>query len=207
MSDAYFYEPARGHGLPHDPFKAIVAPRPIGWISTRDAGGRVNLAPYSFFNAFCDAPPIVGFSSTGRKDSLRNAEATGEFVANLATKALAAAMNVTSAAVPPDVDEMAMAGLTPAPCRIVGVPRVGESPAALECKLLRVVTLADIDGRETDNHLVLGQVVGVHIDRACLKAGLFDMTAARTIARCGYRGDYAEVAELFEMFRPPSGGP
>lgn len=207
MSDSYFYEPARGHGLPHDPFKAIVAPRPIGWISTRDRQGRVNLAPYSFFNAFCDAPPIVGFSSTGRKDSLRNAEETGEFVANLATRTLAQAMNTSSAAVPPGVDEMAMAGLTAAPCRLVAAPRVGESPAALECKLLRVITLADLDGAETDNHLVLGQVVGVHIDRACLKDGLFDMTAAGTIARCGYRGDYAEVASLFEMLRPPSGGP
>lgn len=206
MGETYFYEPARGHGLPHDPFKAIVAPRPIGWISTRDRRGRVNLAPYSFFNAFCDAPPIVGFSSTGRKDSLRNAEETGEFVANLATKALADAMNVSSQAVPPEVDEMALAGLTAAPCRIVAVPRVGESPAALECKLLRIVTLSDLDGVATDNHLVLGQVVGVHIDPSFLVDGLFDMTAARTIARCGYRGDYAEVASLFEMLRPPGGG-
>ena len=202
MTEAYFYEPSRGHGLPHDPFKAIVAPRPIGWISTRDRQGRVNLAPYSFFNAFCDAPPIVGFSSTGRKDSLRNAEETGEFVANLATRALAEAVNLSSAAVPPDVDEMAMVGLTAVPGRMVDVPRVGESPAALECKLLQVVHLADLEGRETTNYLVIGQVVGVHIDRAYLKDGLFDMTLARTIARCGYRGDYAEVDHLFEMLRP-----
>ena len=202
MTEAYFYEPSRGHGLPHDPFKAIVAPRPIGWISTRDRQGRVNLAPYSFFNAFCDAPPIVGFSSTGRKDSLRNAEETGEFVANLATRALAEAVNLSSAAVPPEVDEMAMVGLTAVPGRMVDVPRVGESPAALECKLLQVVHLADLEGRETTNYLVIGQVVGVHIDRAYLKDGLFDMTLARTIARCGYRGDYAEVDHLFEMLRP-----
>ncbi|MDG3002177.1 flavin reductase family protein [Paludisphaera sp. Pla2] len=206
MTDAYFYEPAKGHGLPHDPFKAIVAPRPIGWISTRDRQGRVNLAPYSFFNAFCDAPPIVGFSSTGRKDSLRNAEETGEFVANLATRALAEAVNLSSAAVPHGVDEMAMAGLTAAPCRLVAAPRVGESPAALECKLLQVLRLRDVDGAETNNHLVLGQVVGVHLDPAYLKDGLFDMTLARTIARCGYRGDYAEVDHLFEMLRPESGG-
>src|SRR3954447_18756729 len=126
MSESYFYEPSKGHGLPHSPFKAIVAPRPIGWISTRDREGRVNLAPYSFFNAFSEEPPIVGFSSNGRKDSLRNAEETGEFVANLATRALASAMNLTSAAVPPGVDEMAMAGLTAAPCRIVSAPRVAE---------------------------------------------------------------------------------
>src|SRR3954447_26529680 len=149
MSDTYFYEPSKGHGLPHSPFKAIVAPRPIGWISTRDGQGRVNLAPYSFFNAFSEEPPVVGFSSFGRKDSLRNAEETGEFVANLATRALAEAVNLTSAAVPHGVDEMAMAGLTPAPCRMVGAPRVVESPAALECKLIRVIPVTDLDGRET----------------------------------------------------------
>ncbi|QEH38578.1 Flavin reductase like domain protein [Aquisphaera giovannonii] len=205
MTETHFYEPSRGHRLPHDPFKAIVAPRPIGWISTRDRGGRVNLAPYSFFNAFCDDPPIVGFSSQGRKDSLRNAEESGEFVANLATRALAEAVNLSSAPVARGVDEMAMAGLTPAPCRLVAAPRVGESPAALECKVIRVVRLADMHGEETSNFLVLGQVVGVHIDPAYLKDGLFDMTMARTIARCGYRGDYAEVDHLFEMVRPQSG--
>src|SRR3954467_3592014 len=144
MSETYFYEPSKGHGLPHSPFKAIVAPRPIGWISTRDRLGRVNLAPYSFFNAFSDAPPIVGFSSGGRKDSLRNAEEAGEFVANLATRALAEAVNLTSAAVPHGVDEMAMAGLTAATCRLVAAPRVGESPAVLECKLIRVIRITDL---------------------------------------------------------------
>jgi flavin reductase (DIM6/NTAB) family NADH-FMN oxidoreductase RutF len=204
MIETYFYEPAKGHGLPHDPFKAIVAPRPIGWISTRDRQGRINLAPYSFFNAFSESPPIVGFSSGGRKDSLRNAEETGEFVANLATKALAEAVNLSSASVPPGVDEMAMAGLTAAPCRLVAAPRVGESPAALECKLIRVIPITDLGGAETNNILVLGQVVGIHLDPAYLKDGLFDMTLARTIARCGYRGDYAEVDHLFEMVRPKS---
>jgi flavin reductase (DIM6/NTAB) family NADH-FMN oxidoreductase RutF len=203
MSDFHFYEPRLGHGLPHDPFKAIVAPRPIGWISTLDAEGRVNLAPYSFFNAFCDTPPIVGFSSSGRKDSQRNVEATGEFVANLATRRQAEAVNLSSAAVPPHVDEMQLAGLTPAACRIVKAPRVADAPAALECKLLLTLPLKDLDGKPTPNTLILGQVVGVHIDRAYLnKAGLFDMTLARTIARCGYRGDYAEVTSLFEMLRP-----
>lgn len=202
MSEFHFYEPRLGHGLPHDPFKAIVAPRPIGWISTIDAEGRVNLAPYSFFNAFCDTPPIVGFSSSGRKDSQHNVEATGEFVANLATRRQAEAVNLSSAAVPHGVDEMQLAGLTPAPCRIVKPPRVADAPAALECKLLLTLPLKDLDGKPTPNTLILGQVVGVHIDRAYLKDGLFDMTLARTIARCGYRGDYAEVTSLFEMLRP-----
>ena len=202
MSETYFYEPGKGHGLPHDPFKAIVAPRPIGWLSTVDTDGRVNLAPYSFYNAFSEAPPIVGFSSGGRKDSQRNVEATGEFVANLVTRKHARAMNLTSAPFPPGVNEMERAGLTAAPSRLVRPPRVADAPAALECKLLLVLPLKDLDGRSTANTLILGQVVGVHIDPAFLKDGLFDLAAAGTIARCGYRGDYAEVTSLFEMLRP-----
>ncbi|MFO7166940.1 MAG: flavin reductase family protein [Chloroflexota bacterium] len=202
LAEEYFYEPARGHGLAHDPFKAIVAPRPIGWISTCDRSGRANLAPYSFFNAFSSNPPIVGFCSEGRKDSIRNAEETGEFVANFVTRALAAAMNQTSAEVPADVDEFALAGLTPAPCRIVAAPRVAEAPAALECKLLQVVRLHDLQGRALESYLALGQVVGVHIARAYLKDGRFDTAAAQPIARAGYRGDYFEMGALFEMLRP-----
>lgn len=202
MSAFHFYEPRLGHGLPHDPFKAIVAPRPIGWISSVDADGRVNLAPYSFFNAFCDTPPIIGFSSSGRKDSQRNIEATGEFVANLATLRQAEAMNATSASVSADVNEMELAGLTPAPARLVRPPRVADAPAALECKLLQVLPLLDLEGRPTPNTLLLGQVVGVHIDKAFLTDGRFDITLARTIARCGYRGDYAQVTSVFEMLRP-----
>ncbi len=202
MTDTYFYEPSSGHSLPHDPFKAIVAPRPIGWISTRDGRGRVNLAPYSFFNAFSEDPPIVGFSSGGRKDSLRNAEETGEFVANLATRLTAAAMNLTSGTYEHGTDELEMAGLTAAPCRLVGAPRVAEAPAALECKLLQILRLVGLGGVDTNSYLVLGQVVGVHIDPAYLKEGMFDMVAAGTIARCGYRGDYAEIDSLFEMLRP-----
>jgi flavin reductase (DIM6/NTAB) family NADH-FMN oxidoreductase RutF len=201
-AEAYFYEVARGHGLPHDPFKAIVAPRPIGWISTRDGQGRNNLAPYSFFNAFSSAPPIVGFCSEGYKDSVRNVEERGEFVANLATKPLAAAMNQTSATVAPDVDEFALAGLTPAPCRLVAAPRVAEAPAALECRLLQIVRLHDLDGRPLDSYLALGQVVGVHIAGAYLKDGRFDTAAAQPIARAGYRGDYFELGAMFELLRP-----
>lgn len=197
-----FYDPATGHGLPHDPFKAIVAPRLIGWVSTRSSRGQLNLAPYSFFGAFASVPPIIGFCSEGRKDSLRNVEATREFVWNLATRPLAEQMNRTSAPVAPDIDEFELTGLTPVAGRNVSVPRVGESPAALECRLLQVVQLHDLSERPTDNWLVLGQVVGVHIQKAYLKDGLFDTHAAQPIMRAGYRGDYAQIGEIFEMIRP-----
>jgi flavin reductase (DIM6/NTAB) family NADH-FMN oxidoreductase RutF len=200
--ETYFYEPRLGHGLPHDPFKAILAPRPVGWISTVDAQGRVNLAPYSFFNGFGGNPPIVGFSSEGRKDSSGNAQATGEFVCNLVTRSLAEAMNQTAAPLAHGQDEMAFAGLAAAPSRLVRPPRVALSPAAFECKVLQVIVLKDLDGVATGAELVLGQVVGVHIDPAYLKDGIFDTVAAQPIARCGYRGDYAEVTALFEMIRP-----
>lgn len=200
--DFYFYEPAQGHGLPHDPFKAIVGPRPIGWFSTLGPHGLVNLAPYSFYNALCDSPPIIGFSSTGRKHSVRNIEATGEFVANFVSKTLGAAMNLTSSDVGPDVDEMTLAGLTPAPSRVVAPPRVAEAPAALECKLLQIVQLHNLAGTALEQYLVLGQVVGVHIARPYLVNGRFDTAAAEPILRAGYRGDYAEIGAMFEMLRP-----
>lgn len=200
----HFYDPAKGHGLKHDPFKAIVGPRPIGWISSRDAQGRVNLAPYSYFNAFHDKPPIVAFGSTGWKDSVSNVQDTGEFVANLATRPLAEAMNQTSASVPHDMDEFTLAGLTPAPCRNVSVPRVAESPTALECKVLQVIQQRDLDGNLLPAWLVLGQVVGVHIARAYIKDGLFDAAAARPIMRSGYLADYFEATPetKFHMMRP-----
>ena len=198
----YFYEPAKGHGLPHDPFKAIVAPRPIGWISSRDRAGNVNLAPYSFFNAFGGTPPMVGFGSQCWKDSVRNIKETGEFVTNFPSKELAEAMNRTSAPVGHEVDEMQLAGLAAAPCRIVQVPRVAAAPAALECKLLQIVELRDLDGHSTDQFLILGQVVGVHIAPAFLRDGIFDLRAAHPVMRAGYRGDYAEIGTMFEMLRP-----
>lgn len=197
----HFYEPKDGHRLAYDPFKAIVAPRPIGWIATVDADGRPNLAPYSFFNAFSGTPPIVAFSSEGMKDSPRNAKETGEFVFSLSTLPLARQMNASSATVAPDVDEFELAGLTPAPSRLVRPPRVAESPAALECRVLQVLELADLEGRPTDRFLVLGQVVGVHIDARCLKDGYFDTATAQPLARCGYR-DYAAVTEVFALVRP-----
>ena len=202
MPNTYFYDPAVGHGLPHDPFKAIIAPRVIGWISTRSAQGALNLAPYSFFGAFATFPPIIGFCSEGRKDTIRNVEETGEFVWNLTSKALAAQMNRTSAPVAADVDEFALAGLTPVPGRNVKVPHVDGSPAALECRLLQIVRLNTIDGTPMDNWLALGQVVGVHIREEYLKDGLFDTHAAQPVMRAGYSADYAEIGEMFQMIRP-----
>ena len=201
-----FYETARNdHGLPHDPFKAIVAPRPIGWISSISASGQVNLAPYSFFNGLTSRPPTVMFSSEGWKDSVSNVAETGEFVCNLATFDLRLAVNATSAPLPRGVSEFEAAGLTPVASRLVKPPRVGESPVALECKVLQVIPLADLDGRKTGVHVTFGQVVGVHIDEAMIVDGQFDMTRARSIARCGYR-DYAVVDELFQMMRPAGSG-
>ncbi|QSN63314.1 MULTISPECIES: flavin reductase family protein [unclassified Caballeronia] len=200
--DTHFYDPSEGHGLPHDPFKAIVAPRVIGWISSRTAEGGVNLAPYSFFGAFATFPYVIGFSSEGRKDSISNIEATGEFVWNMSTRPLAERMNRTSAPVAPEIDEFELAGLTKAPGRNVDVPHVAESPAALECRLLQVVRIHDLAGQPMNNWLALGQVVGVHIRSEFLKDGLFDTAAARPIMRAGYRADYAEIGEMFQMIRP-----
>lgn len=202
MTQFHSYNPAMGHGLPHDPIKAIIAPRPIGWISSVDSTGRANLAPYSFFNLFSSSPPILIFGSEGRKDSLNNIEATGEFVFNLATRALGEAMNLTSGDFPSEADEFEIAGLEKVASDVVSAPRVAAAPASMECKLLEIKPLVDLEGRSVARELVIGQVVRVHIDPDYLVDGLFDMTKARTIARCGYRGDYAEVSEVFEMFRP-----
>jgi flavin reductase (DIM6/NTAB) family NADH-FMN oxidoreductase RutF len=202
MSNFHFYEPKDGHRLKHSPFKAIVAPRPIGWISSIDAQGRVNLAPYSFYNAIAEQPPMVMFSSYGKKDSFQNIEATKEFVVNLATFDTAAAMNVTSDALPHGINEMEVAGLKAAPCNIVKPPRVLSAPAALECKLLFTMTLKDLNGAETNNNLIVGQVVGVHIAEECIVDGVFDLTKAGTIARCGYLSDYVQVKEVFQVTRP-----
>lgn len=196
-----FYEPRHGHGLRYNPFKAIVAPRPIGWISTVDRAGRPNLAPYSFFNALADDPPIVAFASGGLKDSAYNAKETGEFVFNLATVAMAEAMNASSESVPRGVNEFDLAKLAMAPSRLVRPGRVAGTPAAFECKVLKVLELDDLDGKPTDTFVVIGQVVGVHIDPRYIKDGRFDTAAAQPIARCGYH-DYAKVTEVFEMVRP-----
>ena len=202
--DLHYYEPAKGHGLKHDPFNAIIAPRPIGWISSRDAEGHLNLAPYSFFNGFNYHPPIIGFSSTSWKDSVRNIQETGEFVWNLATMDLAQQMNATSASVAREVDEFVLAGLTPVPGKLVKVPRVKESPVAFECRLTQIIQLQGADGRKVEAWLTLGEVVAVHIDRAMIKDGVYQTALARPIVRAGRRGDYFEVKPdaMFEMPRP-----
>jgi len=198
----HFYEPAKGHGLPHDPFNAIVGPRPIGWISSRSGAGILNLAPYSFFNGFNYTPPIIGFASVGRKDSLNNIEQTGDFVWNLATRPLAEAMNRSCAAAPPEVDEFALAGLTPAASRIVAAPRVAESPVAFECRRTQIIQLKNAAGGDVNTWLVLGEVVGVHIAAELLVDGIYDTAAAQPILRGGGPADYFELGDLFRMTRP-----
>ncbi len=205
MTDTtHFYEPRHGHGLAHDPFNAIVGPRPIGWISTRGAAGVANLAPYSFFNAFNYTPPIIGFASIGHKDTLRNIEETGEFVWNLVTRPLAQAMNQSCANVPPEVSEFELAGLTPVPSRLVAVPRVLESPVAFECRRTQIVQLQTQAGDNVQTWLVLGEVVAVHIKRQLINDGVYDTAHADHILRGGGPADYFSVGpeQLFKMFRP-----
>jgi len=205
IEDLHYYDPAQGHGLAHDPFNALVAPRPIGWMSSRDQQGRLNLAPYSFFNALNYTPPIIGFSSQRWKDTVSNIEATGEFVWNLATRPLAEAMNQSSLTLPHGTSEFEVAGLTPLPCRQVKVPRVGESPVAMECRLIEIIRLKGLDGMAADGcgWLVLGQVVGVHIHRALIRDGVYQTAEAHPIMRAGGLGAYAEISpeSMFDMPR------
>lgn len=200
----HFYEPRHGHGLPHDPFNAIVGPRPIGWISSMDSAGALNLAPYSFFNAFNYTPPIIGFASIGYKDTVRNIEQTGEFVWNLVTRPLAEAMNATCAPVAHGVSEFGLAGLTPVASNTVGVPRVGECTVAFECRLSQVLQLQGADGVQLPTWLVLGEVVGVHIAQMALVEGVYDTGAAGHVLRGGGPADYFAVGpeQLFKMHRP-----
>ncbi len=200
-----------GHPLPHNPFKAIVAPRPIGWISTVDKAGRVNLAPYSFFNGVADDPPMVMFSINDRKvgrrdetkDTLANVRETGAFAANVVGWELRDAMNLTSGAYAPGEDELAMAGLTAAPCLEIAAPRIAEAPATMECRLVQEIVLPHGD-RSLENVMVIGEVVAVHIRDEYLTDGIFDLTKVQPVARCGYK-DYAVVRELFSMTRPGGG--
>ncbi len=200
-----FYEPSkRNHGLPHDPFKAIVAPRPIGWISSISARGEVNLAPYSFFNAVASNPNVVMFSSEGMKDSAANVAETKEFVCNFVTWELREQMNQTSAPYKKGINEFEQAKLETAPSRIVKPPRVAASPCALECRLLQIMELKDIDGKSLDRYAVFGQVVGVHIDDRFIKDGLLDTAAMKPVSRGGYH-DYSVQTESFTMVRPEKG--
>lgn len=199
-----FYRPGIDpHGLSHNPFKAMVAPRPIGWISSLDAKGTANLAPYSYFNVIADNPPMVMISSTGAKpdrgdtkDTVANIRETGEFVCNIVSFALKDAMNQSSGDYPADVDEFEIAGLEKAPCEVVKAPRVAAAPGALECKLWKVIDLP-----APGQLMVIGEVVGIHIDDAALKDGIFDVTSFQPVSRLGYL-DYSYVSEVFQMNRP-----
>ena len=204
MTDRHFYEPRHGHGLAHDPLNAIVAPRPIGWISTVNTSGAANLAPYSFFNLFSYKPPIIGFSSSGWKDSVANAEATGEFVWNLATRGQAEAMNATSATVPPEVDEFELAGLGKSESRLVAPPGVSGSPVQFECRVTQIIRLITKEVHDIPQWLVMGEAIGIHIDRYLIKEGVYQTSAAHPIVRGGGPADYFEITQdrLFLMPRP-----
>lgn len=190
-----FYEPKNGHGLPHSPFTAIIAPRPIGWISSRGSLGD-NLAPYSFFNAVAYAPPQIMFASNGIKDSLRNIRETGVFAVNIVAAAMLQPMSQTSAALPQGVDEFSAAGVQKAACHTIDCPRVADAPATLECRALQEVVLAG-----GDNIMTIAEVVGVHLRDDCLIDGRFDLTKFQPVARAGYQ-DYAVIARLIAMTRP-----
>ena len=200
-----FYKSDEPHGLPFNPFKAIVAPRPIGWISTISKDGIANLAPYSFFNGICDEPPIIMFSSGGVKDSMRNAQETGEFTFNYASNAMRDQMNVSSGGYPADEDEFEISGLPMVAGTTVSCPRVAGVPAAMECKVIEITTPRALDGSDAPYHAIFGQVTGVYIDDDMIRDGRFDIEKADPVMRCGYK-DYTLAKGLFEMSRPPGAG-
>lgn len=204
LHDMHVYEPAKGHGLRHNPFNAIIAPRPIGWISSRTAKGEINLAAYSFFNAFNYDPPILGFASISWKDTVQNVSETGEFVWNLVSKELGDQMNATSSPLARDVDEFEVAGLTKVSSRFVNVPSVAESRAAMECKVADVIQFKTHKGEPVQGWLILGEVVAVYIDKALVKDGVYQTALPNPILRAGRGGDYVEVTQdrMFEMERP-----
>ncbi|MCH2488445.1 MAG: flavin reductase family protein [Erythrobacter sp.] len=204
MTDYHFYEPKDGHRLPHDPLNAIVAPRPIGWISSQSADGTRNLAPYSFFNLINYSPPLIAFASAGWKDTVANIDATGEFVWNLATQAQAEAMNTSSASVAADVDEFALADLETLPSEMVKPPRVAGSPVHFECRLTQLVRLQNRQGKDLDQWLVIGEAIGIHIDPAMLDDGIYQTARPVPITRGGGPADYFAITQdaLFKMKRP-----
>ncbi|WP_413720032.1 flavin reductase family protein [Silicimonas sp. MF1-12-2] len=198
-----FYRPEDGHGLKHNPFNAVVTPRPIGWISTRDSDGSENLAPYSFFNAVAYVPPQVMFASTsakpdrdGTKDSVANIRETGVFCVNIVEYAMREAMNLTSGPWPREIDEFEKAGIERVPCEEIPCSRVASAPASLECRMTEIVTL-----RGEANFLVLGEVVGVHLRDDCLEDGMFNVLKFQPLTRLGYR-DYSRITEVFSLKRP-----
>lgn len=198
----HFYRPSEGHRLTHDPFNALVAPRPIGWIATLSADGRRNLAPYSFFNAFNYTPPLVGFSSTEPKHTVANIEATGEFTWNLVTRSLAAQMNATSTT--DDVDEFDRAGLQAADSVEIDTPRVAASPVSFECRLSELINLRDASGHSTTAWLTIGEVVAVHIDDRYLVEGVYDTASAEPVLRGGGPTAYFGISadQRFDLRRP-----
>lgn len=200
----HYYEPKHGHKLSHDPLKSIIGPRPIGWMSTKSSGGVLNLSPYSCFNMFSEHPPTLGFSSTGFKDTMQNIADTKEFVWNLCTKPLLPAMNITSTAVGPDVDEFELAGLTPVASNIVSVPRVAESPVAFECRLVDMFRMKDADQNEIGNWFAYGEVVGVYIRQDLLVNGVYNTATAQHVLRGGDRENYFDItpAQQFIGTRP-----
>jgi flavin reductase (DIM6/NTAB) family NADH-FMN oxidoreductase RutF len=205
MSYSYYsYEPSKGHGLPHDPFNAIVGPRPIGWIASQSQSGVLNLAPYSFFNAFNYIPPIIGFSSTGFKDSVSNIAQTKAFTWNLVTFDLAQQMNATCAPVPPEINEFELAGLTPIASSVIEVPRVAQSKVSFECKLSQMIQLQNAAGEKISTWLTLGEVVAVHISQDLLKDGIYNTAQADHLLRGGGPADYFRITpeQLFKMPRP-----
>ncbi|MEM7420350.1 MAG: flavin reductase family protein [Pseudomonadota bacterium] len=205
MANFHFYEPQHGHGLAHDPFNAIIAPRPIGWISTQSKAGVLNLAPYSFFNALNYTPPIIGFSCVGgKKDSLVNVQETGEFCWNLVSRPLASAMNQTSKSLPPEESEFSISGLKTVNSKVVSVPRVKESLVSMECKLTDIVQLKDAQGDAVNSWFIMGEVVGVHIDKSLIENGVYKTLKGEPVMRGGGAGDYYTISEAdyFEMLRP-----
>ena len=204
MTKYHFYEPVSGHRLPHDPLNAIIAPRPIGWVSTVSDNGIRNLAPYSFFNLINYRPPLIAFSSMGWKDSVANAQATGEFVWNLATMAQAEQMNTSSASVDADVDEFDLAGLGAVSSLLVKPDRVAGSPVHFECRMTQLIQLETKEGLKLDQWLVIGEAVGIHIDTAMLEGGIYQTARPHPITRGGGPADYFEITEdlLFKMKRP-----
>ncbi len=205
LSQSHFYQPKNGHGLAHDPFNAIIAPRPIGWISTQSKAGVLNLAPYSFFNALNYTPPIIGFSVVGsKKDSLVNVQETGEFCWNLVSEDLINAMNTTSKPLAPEESEFDHAGLQTVESEVVSVPRVKASKVSMECKLTDVVQLKSASGDTVNSWFVMGEVVGVHIDKSLIENGVYSTLKSAPVSRGGGRGDYYTISQdnFFELLRP-----
>ncbi|MDO6840882.1 flavin reductase family protein [Paraglaciecola chathamensis] len=200
----YFYQPHLGHKLKHNPFNAIIAPRPIGWISTKSLSGDLNLAPYSFFNAFNYHPPIIGFSSIGYKDTVKNIQESGVFCWNLVSESLVDAMNQTSATLPSTQSEFDFAGLAIGKSNVVDVPHVANSLCVFECKNTQIMQLTEADGKLVDTWMVMGEVVGVHIDNSLIEEGIYNTALAKPVLRAGGAGDYFKVnsEQKFTLNRP-----